>query len=373
MPNLADLATLAAMPLEFCGMIGTRAASELDAPGMSLVGGHVDKAFVRDFAQAHEQAGFDRVLIGYGSSGPDGFAVASYCASVTDRLNFLIAHRPGFVAPTLAARKFATIDQFTEGRVAVHIITGGNDAEMQRDGDFLTHDERYRRTDEYLDVMKLEWTSEGPFDYDGEFYKVKRGATEVPCFQRPHVPVYYGGMSGPALPVGAKHADTYMVWGEPVASVQATMDEVQAEAAKHGRKPKFSVSFRPIIAKNEEAAWERARGYLERIVSLRGGTIPKYAPQNAGSHRLLALAEDGDVHDERLWTAIAKAVGAYGNTTALVGTPDQVCESLLRYYDAGVSTILIRGFEPLADASEYGKELIPMVRAEVAKRERAGA
>jgi alkanesulfonate monooxygenase len=76
------------------------------------------------------------------------------------------------------------------------------------------------------------------------------------------------------------------------------------------------------------------------------------------------------VHDTRLWTAIAAAVGAYGNTTALVGTPDQVAESIADYYEAGVSTILIRGFEPLPDSIEYGKELIPAIRAEVAKRER---
>ena len=108
------------MPVEFIGMIGTRPASELDGPSVSIIGGTVDPAHVRDFARAHEDSGFDRVLIGYGSSGPDGFSVASYAASVTDRLSFLIAHRPGFVAPTLAARKAATLDHFTGGRIALH-------------------------------------------------------------------------------------------------------------------------------------------------------------------------------------------------------------------------------------------------------------
>jgi alkanesulfonate monooxygenase len=179
-------------------------------------------------------------------------------------------------------------------------------------------------------------------------------------------------MSGAALPVGAKHADCYMVWGEPLAEVKATVADVRAEAARHGRDPRFSISFRPIIAKNEEAAWEKARGYLDRILQLRGG-LQQYSPQNRGSQRLLELAGEGEVHDDRLWTAIAQAVGAAGNTTALVGTPDQVAESLLRYYDAGVTTILIRGFEPLSDAAEYGRELIPAVRAEVAKRDRESA
>jgi alkanesulfonate monooxygenase len=83
---------------------------------------------VRRFARAHEDAGFDRVLIGYSSSRPDGTQVAAYAAAHTERLSFLVAHRPGFVAPTLAARTFATLDQFTGGRIAVHILTGGSDA-----------------------------------------------------------------------------------------------------------------------------------------------------------------------------------------------------------------------------------------------------
>ena len=235
----------------------------------------------------------------------------------------------------------------------------------------MTHDERYRRTDEYLDVMRQTWTRAEPFDYDGEFYRFRRAYSEVKPFQSPHVPLYYGGMSGAALPVGAKHADCYMVWGEPLADVQATMTEVHGVAAASGRKPRFSISFRPIIAHNEEAAWEKARSYLDRIVTLRGGTIPEYRPEALGSARLLEMAGRGDLHDEQLWTAIARAVGASGNTTALVGTPGQVAESLMRYYDAGVTTLLIRGFEPLSDARDFGQELIPMVRAEVAKRDRA--
>ncbi|MGH2585690.1 MAG: LLM class flavin-dependent oxidoreductase, partial [Dehalococcoidia bacterium] len=147
------------MPVEFIGMIGTRPASELDGPAVSIIGGTVDPSFVREFSRAHEDGGFDRVLIGYGSAGPDGFSVASYAASDTERLGFLIAHRPGFVVPTLAARKAATLDHFTGGRVALHIITGGSDAEQQRDGDWLDHDARYRRTDEYLEVVRRVWTS----------------------------------------------------------------------------------------------------------------------------------------------------------------------------------------------------------------------
>jgi alkanesulfonate monooxygenase len=359
------------MPVEFIGMIGTRPASELAGPSVSIIGGSVDPDFVREFSRAHEDGGFDKVLVGYGSAGPDGFSVASYAASVTDRITYLIAHRPGFVAPTLAARKAATLDHFTRGRIALHIITGGSDAEQQRDGDWLGHDDRYRRTDEYLDIVRATWTSDTPFDYEGEFYRFKNAFSEVKPLQKPHVPLYFGGASSPAVAVGAKHADVYALWGEPLADVKERIAEVRA-AAPPGRDIRFSVSTRPILAATEEKAWERAHDILERIVALRGGVrvANSSRPQAVGSQRLLDAAARGEIHDKRLWTPIAAATGAGGNTTALVGTPEQVAEALLDYYDAGVTTLLIRGFEPLQDAIDYGRDLLPLVHAEVARRER---
>src|SRR6185295_12209076 len=218
------------MPIELIGMIGVRPEGA-DGAAVHVIGGEIDAAWVRDFSRAHEHAGFDKVLVGYTSTAADGFLVAGHAAAHTERLGYLIAHRPGFVMPTLAARKAATLDQFTGGRVALHFITGGNDAEQQRDGDWLGHDDRYRRTDEYLEVMRRTWTSDAPFDFEGEFYRFRKAFSEVKPLQQPHIPVYFGGMSGPALEVGAKHADVYMMWGEPVASVRAEIEQVHAAAA----------------------------------------------------------------------------------------------------------------------------------------------
>jgi alkanesulfonate monooxygenase len=350
--------------IEIIGMISTTLASEIY--GKSIITGAVDPRFIAEFARVHEAGGFDRVLVGYGSTGADGFVVAAHAAAATTRLGFLIAHRPGFVAPTLAARKAATLDHVTGGRIALHIITGGNDVEQQRDGDFLDHDARYRRTDEYLEILRRTWTSERPFDFDGEFYRVRGAFSEVKPLQRPAIPIYFGGASGPALAVGARHCDVYALWGEPVAAVRRSIAEVRA-AAPPGRAPRFSVSVRPILGATEDKAWARARSILERIVELRRGAAPA-RPQNAGSQRLLDLAARGEVHDKRLWTAIAAATGASGSTTALVGTAEQVAESLLDYYDAGAGTVLIRGFDPLEDAVEFGRDLVPLVRAGVERR-----
>lgn len=359
------------MPIEFIGMIGVRPEGA-DGAAVHVIGGEIDMGWVREFSRAHERAGFDKVLVGYMSTSADGFLVSAYAAGHTERLGYLLAHRPGVVAPTLAARKAATLDQLSGGRLALHIITGGSDADQARDGDFVDHDTRYRRTDEYVGLMRRVWTEARPFDHAGEFYRVAAAYSDVKPVQRPHVPLYFGGASEMAHRIGARHCDVYMLWGEPLAAIRERIARVRVVAADVGRAPgapRFSVSLRPIIAPTEAQAWAKARRILERVQAKQGDrTLPD--PEAVGARRLVDFAQQAEVHDKRLWTPIAAAVGGAGNTTALVGTPEQVAESLLDYYDLGVTTLLIRGFDPLGDALEYGRELIPLVRAEVARRDR---
>ena len=359
------------MSVEFIGMLNTNGRSESRQPR----GPAIDKAYLAAIAQAHEHAGFDRALIGYHSVAADGFQVAGFAAAQTRKLKLLLAHRPGFVEPALAARQLATLDHFSDGRLAVHVITGGDDAEQEKEGDFLDKEQRYVRTDEYLDVVRKVWTHEQPFDHDGRYYQVKGAFTPVKPVQRPHLPIYFGGSSAAAIRVAAKHADVYALWGESLAQVRETVQTVRATAASLGRRSRlrFSLSLRPVLGATEEEAWARAGRILEAAKTLQARSSmygkPTQAPQNTGSQRLLAAAAQGKVVDKRLWTEIAALTGAKGNSTALVGTPQQVTESLLDYYDAGISTFLIRGFDPLEDALEYGRELLPLVRAAVERRD----
>jgi hypothetical protein len=131
------------MPVRVIGMIGVTPPS--GEATVHVIKGGLSPAYLRAFAQAHDTAGFDLALVSYTASSAEGFLVAQYAAQHTGRLGFLIAHRPGFVAPTLAARKIATFDHLTEGRVAVHIISGASDAEQEGGGDLAPKEERYRR------------------------------------------------------------------------------------------------------------------------------------------------------------------------------------------------------------------------------------
>lgn len=354
------------MSIEFIGMIQTQKVSEIHP----AQGPAIDRDYVRAFAQAHEAAGFDRVLVPHHSTGPSATLTIAYAAAHTERIHFMLAHRPGFTVPTLAARQIASLDQFSGGRLGVHFISGGSDAEQRRDGDYLTHDQRYERTDEYLGILRRLWTADQPFDHEGRHYRFENGYSEVKPVQKPHVPIYFGGASDAALPVAGRHADVYALWGESLGQAAELTARVRAEAASHGRSVRFSVSFRPIIADTEEAAWARAERILEETRQLRvaQGYSRGGPQQSVGAARLLAAAEKGTRVDKRLWTAIAQETGGRSNTTALVGTPEQVADALLDYYDIGVTTFLIRGFDPLEDVVDYGRELIPRTRRLVAER-----
>jgi alkanesulfonate monooxygenase len=367
----------AGMPVEFIGMIFHRPGSDLQAFAEGL---EIDRDFVRAFAQAHEDSDFDRVLIGTGSIAPEGAQIAAYAAANTERLTYLVSHRPGFRAPTVAARELATLDHLSGGRLAVHVITGAQDTEMQRDGDFLDKERRYARTDEYLDIVRSAWTETAPFDYEGDFYRVQ-GAPGTRTFQQPRPSIYFGGSSDAAYRVGAKHADVYALWGEPLAETADQIASIGAWAETAGRTepPRISVSFRPILAPTDELAWERAGRILEQTTAAverapeQLQRFLKSGQKSVGSERLLAASEKGDRHDRALFTGIAKATGAPGNSTALVGSPETVAQALLDYYDIGVTTFLIRGHDPFDDAVDYGRELIPLVREEIRRRDAAAA
>ncbi|SDB68996.1 LLM class flavin-dependent oxidoreductase [Belnapia rosea] len=356
-------------PLEFIGMIAHRAQSEIHPPE----GPVVDPGYIQRFAQAHEAAGFDRILVAWGSSSPDALLVASHAAAGTSRIGFMVAHRPGFIAPTLAARQFATFDQLTGRRAAIHVISGGSPVEQKKDGDWLDHGQRYARSEEYVALLKRLWTEDRPFDHKGAFYRFEGGFSEVKPVQRPHIPVFFGGSSDVAIDIAGRIADVYAFWGETLDQARETIARVRASVAKAGRDPgaiRFSMSFRPVLAGTEEAAWARADAIIARIRELRAGAVgsggPK--PESVGSRRLLDAAAGGRVRDKRLWTEVAAAVGAGANTTGLVGTAEQVADTLADYHALGVSTFLIRGFDPLEDATTYGRDLLPATRAAIAAR-----
>ncbi|MFB6721778.1 LLM class flavin-dependent oxidoreductase [Kribbella sp. NPDC056345] len=362
------------MPVEFLGIAGTNPASEVEP----RTGGALDLEYTAKLARAHEDNGWDRILFAYHSGSPDPAQVAAYVAGRTERINLVVAHRPNVAYPTLTAKTFATLDHISGGRFEVHVITGGSTADQAAEGDFLSKDDRYGRTQEFIQILKQAWTSDERFDYAGKHYQFEQFVADIKPLQQPRPRISFGGSSAAAYAVGAAEADIFALWGEPLAGTREQLATIDAEALRSGRvdRPTIQIAFRPIIGATDELAWEKAERILGRIKQVQAGTpSPKArlrsrtSPENAGSQRLLKAVAEGERHDRALWTGPTGLTGAGGNSTALVGTPDTIAAALLDYYDLGIRIFSARGYDIYDDAVDFGRYVIPLVRSEIAHRE----
>jgi alkanesulfonate monooxygenase len=258
----------------------------------------------------------------------------------------------------------------------VHFIAGGDTVEQAREGDFLTKEQRYERLEEYIRILRRAWQSSTPFDFDGKYYQFK-GFSNAVLPVNGTIPVSVGGSSDDAYRVGGVHADIFGLWGEPLADTKQQIDRVYGEAERAGRKdrPRIWVTFRPILAETEELAWAKAQRVLEKLRENYANGSPTRplsngVPQNVGSQRLLEIAKRGDRQDRALWYPTVTATNARGASTALVGSPQTIADAILDYVDLGAELISIRGYDNLNDAIDYGRYILPLVRA--ALKERAG-
>jgi alkanesulfonate monooxygenase len=360
------------MPVEFSSAIHTTNSTETTLGGRRR---SLDVDYARRFVRTLDDGGFDWSLIHYGSSSVDAEQLAQLIVNNSERIKPMLAHRPGFVFPTRAAKAFATIDQIGRGRLGIHIISGGNDTEQAREGDYLTKSERYERSDEFIQILRRVWSSNEPFSHEGKYYKFEDFTSEIKPYQDT-IPISVGGSSADAYRVGGQQGDIFGLWGEPLVNTAEQIASIHQVADAAGRPhPRIWISFRPIVAPTDELAWEKAYRILNTVQHnlttnpASAGRLHSGKPANVGSQRLLDVAARGEVHDRALWTPLIRATNAGGSTVALVGSYETVAQALLDYVDIGCEIISIRGWEdPLSDAVDYARYILPLVRQELARR-----
>jgi len=301
-------------------------------------------------------SGLDRALIGYHSFGPDNIVLAALVLAANPDLNVLIAHRPGVIQPPVAARMIGTLSRVSNGRVDLHVLAGGAPGDQLREGDYLGHDDRYRRAAEYVDALQQIWTADAPVSHDGEFYKFED--TRPNEMKAGEVRIHMGGASGAGLEFGASKADVYMLWGEPIADVKERIEEIETKAAEYGRpRPRVSLSLRLYLGDTEEEAWDLARSEpaYQKFVDRGAEVSTRVHTEDAGRNRQLKVAQQGEVHDDCLWMGLVAAMNGLGNASALVGTEDRVITALAKYRELGVDTFLISG-----TGGEWDQTLAPV-------------
>jgi alkanesulfonate monooxygenase len=190
--------------------------------------------YLKQVAQAADELGFVGALLPTGRFCEDAWIYASSLLPVTRRLKFLVAVRPGLMSPALASRMAITFDRISGGRLLINVVTGGSSADLAADGVHLDHDKRYELTDEFLSVWR-ELAKGETVNFEGDHLKIVNGRRGFEGIQDPYPPLWFGGSSAPAHKVAAKHADTYLMWGEPPHQIAEQIANVKRLAAEQGR------------------------------------------------------------------------------------------------------------------------------------------
>jgi alkanesulfonate monooxygenase len=323
--------------------------------------------YLRQVAVAADTQGYDGVLIPTGRSCEDPWVVASSLIGATKNLKFLVAIRPGLSTPGLAVRTAATFDRLSQGRLLVNVVTGGDQGELEADGLFADHAERYEISAEFLRVWRAALAGEGGaagFDYEGKYIKVTGAKTLYPALQKPHPPLYFGGSSEAAHELAAEQVDVYLTWGEPPAAVAEKIADIRARAAKHGRKLRFGIRLHVIVRETNEAAWKAAEELISQVdddvIARAQAAFAKM--DSVGQRRMAAL--HGGRRDKlevspNLWAGVGLVRGGAG--TALVGDPETVAARIREYADLGIETFIFSGYPHLEESYRFSELVFPLL------------
>lgn len=335
--------------------------------GTTLGNRVADIEYLQQIAQAADNLGFNGVLTPTGRHCEDAWLITSHLAAVTKRLKFIVAFRPGLIAPALAARQAATFDRISKGRLVVNIVTGGSDADTAADGLALSHDERYAVTDEFLTIYRQLLGTNEDVTFDGQHLHIKNGRNIFPTVQKPFPPIYFGGSSDAAHRVAAKHADLYLTWGEPPQQVAEQIATVRRYAEEAGHPIRFGIRLHIIVRETTSAAWDAANDLIKHLddKAIQAAQTFQSNSQAVGQHRMQALhngQRDKLEISPNLWAGIGLVRGGAG--TALVGDPDTVAARMQEYVDLGIESFIFSGYPHLEEAYRTAELLFPKLPKE---------
>lgn len=335
--------------------------------GTSTGGRQVTFAYLRQIAEAADQLGYPGVLLPTGRSCHDAWVAASMLAARTERLKFLVAVRPGLMSPAVAARMAASFDRFSQGRLLINVVTGGDPVENAGDGLHLSHDDRYRLTDEFLTAWRSMMQGQTT-DLQGDFLDIRGGNLIHRGVQLPHPPLWFGGSSPAAIEVAASHVDAYLTWGEPPDQVAEKIAVVREAAARKGRTLDYGIRLHVIVRRTNAEAWEAAEDLIRYVddSTIQAAQAVYSRMDSIGQARMTRLHGGSSQALEvspNLWSGVGLVRGGAG--TALVGDPDTVAARLQEYADLGIRHFILSGYPHLEEAYRVAELLFPRLPIEL--------
>jgi alkanesulfonate monooxygenase len=312
--------------------------------------------YLGQVARSAEQLGYEAVLTPTGTWCEDAWIFTAALSQVTSRLKFLVAFRPGFISPTLAAHQAATFQRVSGGRLLLNVVTGGDAAEQRRFGDHLDHDQRYHRTEEFLAVLRGVSAPEIPFGFSGEHYQIEDASIGFGSYALPQI--FFGGASPAAERVAARQADVYLAWGETPAQIGERLRRMRELAAGAGRTLAFGIRLHVLSRDTSAAAWAEASRLLDRISPerIREAQLVFAGSESVGQRRMTTL-HNGDRSrleiSPNLWAGYGLVRGGAG--TALVGSHAEVADRIEDYHALGIDHFILSGQPHLEEAYYFAE------------------
>lgn len=312
----------------------------------------------RDVVTQAETGGFDNILLPSGYElGIDTTAFGAAIATWTKAIHLLMAVRIGESWPAQLARQIATIDRMAGGRLKINIISS------DLPGEKLPSAPRYARTVEAMQILKTLLNGEH-LKHDGEFWKLDIDPPRVKTVTGKAPLLYFGGLSEDAREAAAKACDVFLMWPDKKENVAQIIADMDARAAKHGRKLRYGYRAHVIVRDTEQ----EARLYADRLLSkldadqgaaIRAKSLDSTSAGVAAQAALRENASDDGYAEENLWTGVGRARSGAG--AAIVGDPDQVLAKLAMYQDMGIEAFILSGYPHAAEADLFARHVLPRI------------
>lgn len=322
-------------------------------------------------ARALEDHGWRGALIGTGWGRPDTFTLATALAARTTSFEPLIAIRPGYWRPANFASAAATLDHLSGGRVRINIVSGQDNLAAYGDSEG-DQAHRYARTREFMRLVRRLWSEEN-VSFAGEHFALSSSTVQprpVTRGDRPYPRLYFGGASAAAERVAAAEADVQLFWGEPLDGVAERIDRLKTLSKTLDRDLpplQFGLRITTFVRDTTEQAWADAEARVAQMAKAQAGGWDDHQRKAAvGQQRLLDLQARGDVLDDNLYTAPGRFGGGGAGTTWLVGSAEDVADSLRKYRALGIDHFVLSDTPYLDEIKRQGRDLLPLLRTESA-------
>lgn len=311
-----------------------------------------------EFARHAEEAGIESVLVALNHCEPDPLMISCALGRATQQLKFIAAYRSGMMQPATFVQQVNTLSGLIQGRIDLNIVAGSSTIEQRGYGDFLSHDERYTRAEEFLRVCNAFWKNNGQVDFDGNYYRVERGKLHTPFLapDRTAPEIYISGHSEASERLAVSQGTCWL----RVADTPEKLQPIVERAQKHGIRICLRLGL--ICRATREEAVSAAESLLPVD---REENTTRLKDDSQMYKEGASVANDAYWLNRSLWAGLVPHYGPVWTT--LLGSPVEIADAFLAYKQVGVSEFIISGWPEIDELDIFGSKVLPLIRRAEAK------